>query len=157
MPTFGVLKSGCVLSFCIIPQDTHRPPPEHKHKSTQSYHACYSAHEVLHVSLVFTKQLLVTDEILAKLAQKPSQKMRFFKFLGRWAKRKRDQNLTLSGRFGDSQTGFFLPYPGGGGVYKVQIYAHNLGCRSKTFLFDSFTSSPVTLMPLIKSLFLLYL
>ena len=134
------------------------PPPEHKHKSTQSYHACYPAHEVLHVSLVFTKQLLITDEILAKLAQKPSQKMRFFKFLGRWAKRKRDQNLTLSGRFGDSQTGVFLPYPGGGGgVYEVQIYAHNLGCRSKTFLFDSFTSSPVTLMPLIKSLFLLYL
>lgn len=136
------------------------PPPEHKHKSTQSYHACYPAHEVLHVSLVFTKQLLITDEILAKLAQKPSQKMRFFKFLGRWAKRKRDQNLTLSGRFGDSQTGVFCRIWGGGGggrVCKVQIYAHNLGCRSKTFLFDSFTSSPVTLMPLIKSLFLLYL
>lgn len=146
----------CSFFLHYTPRYPPPPLPEHKHKSTQSYHACYPAHEVLHVSLVFTKQLLVTDEILAKLAQKPSQKMRFFKFLGRWAKRKRDQNLTLSGRFGDSQTGVFLPYPGGG-VYEVQIYAHNLGCRSKTFLFDSFTSSPVTLMPLIKSLFLLYL
>ena len=117
MPTFGVLKSGCVLSFCIIPQDTHRPPPEHKHKSTQSYHACYPAHEVLHVSLVFTKQLLVTDEILAKLAQKPSQKMRFFKFLGRWAKR------NFIWEIWGLVDGIFLPYPGGGEYIRYR-YTH---------------------------------
>lgn len=113
----------CSFFLHYTPRYPPPPPPEHKHKSTQSYHACYPAHEVLHVSLVFTKQLLITDEILAKLAQKPSQKMRFFKFLGRWAKRKIDQNLTLSGRFGDSQTGVFCRIRGGG-EYMRYRYTH---------------------------------
>lgn len=135
----------CSFFLHYTPRYPPPPLPEHKHKSTQSYHACYPAHEVLHVSLVFTKQLLVTDEILAKLAQKPSQKMRFFKFLGRWAKRKRDQNLTLSGRFGDSQTGVFLPYPGGG-EYMRYRYTHIIQDA------EAKRSSLI-----IKSLFLLYL
>ena len=52
--------------------------------------------------LFFTKQFLVTNKILAKLAQKQCQETRFFLLWGKnGLKEREDQNLIL-GRFGDS-------------------------------------------------------
>ena len=135
----------CSFFLHYTPRYPPPPPPEHKHKSTQSYHACYPAHEVLHVSLVFTKQLLVTDEILAKLAQKPSQKMRFFKFLGRWAKRKRRSKFNFIWEIWWLVDGIFLPYPGGGEYIRYR-YTH---------IIEDAEAKRSSLI--IKSLFLLYL
>ena len=117
MLTFGVLKSGCVLSFCIIPQGTHRfppPPPLNINTNRPSPIMRVTQHMRSYMFRRFWQNsFLSLMKYFQNWHRNLAKKWDFLNFWEDGLKEREDQNLILSGRFGDSLTGRFLPYPGG--------------------------------------------
>ena len=127
MATFGNLKSGD--SFFALPPEyqwsTPPPPPPHKQNSIQSLIGLghdmksYMRYRTIGISVYDCNGeiIFVTDEIHAKMPQKPSFDWKKIRILGENGinsklKHIKAHNSILSGRFADPYRRRLLSYPG---------------------------------------------
>ena len=128
MPSSGNLKSGDSF-FCLTPPPrpniNDQPPTSHKHNSIQSliglghYTKSYKSYRTITINVYDCNGeiIFVTDEIHAKMPQKPNFDWKKIRILGENGinsklKHIKAYNSILCGRFADPYRRRLLSYPG---------------------------------------------